>query len=133
MKVQELFLLLIVLGTVGIVVSAFPVSSGTSTDGYLEPHSVKSRIIGFGGNIHYTLEVDDDFFISFYVLNLGDTLEFIRTHEIDNLTPLISLEDVNIKEGIIPIIVPGMTPQAPAVGAATITPMELFISIIADM
>ncbi len=103
-----MFLLLIVLGAVGIVISAFPVSSGTSFDGSLEPHCVRSKIYGFGGHIHYTLEVDDDYFISIYVLNLEDTFEFIRTHEIGNLTPIISLEDVNSKEGIVPIIVPGL-------------------------
>ena len=108
MKIKSVFFFMIVIGAVGIMVSAFPVSYGTSLGGPLESHSVKGRIYGYGGDIHYALEVDNDCVVSLFFLSLADTLEYIRTHDLSNITPIYTVENVTSKDDIVPIVFPGL-------------------------
>lgn len=108
MKAQKPLMLLAALGIIVLVVSAFPISVGASLDGQLEPYHVRSRIYGFAGDVHYDLEVYNGSLISIYVLDLHDTFEFIRTHELASLTPVVSLENISSQEGIFSLIIPAM-------------------------
>lgn len=106
MKAQKPLMLLAALGIIAIVVSAFPISVGAFLEGQMEPHHVKVKMYGFAGDVHYDLEVYNGSSISIYVLDLHDSFEFIRTHELANLTPVVSLENISSQEGVFSLMIP---------------------------
>ncbi len=109
MKIGNILLVVMTLGLVLIVLGMNPYSSGIYLDERLGSGETTGMMYAFSGDAYYTLEVNDpNKSISFYVLDIRDTLSFIEHHNISSTNPVFSLRNVSKDEGLIHLDIPGV-------------------------
>ncbi|MBD3158015.1 MAG: hypothetical protein GF309_04440 [Candidatus Lokiarchaeota archaeon] len=108
MELKTIGHLLILIGISFLILSSFEfMYYNPKIEGPIDPNEAKGEIYGFAGPVGYDLRVEINETISIYVLDYENTMRFIETHDIDNVSTLVSLEDTRNCSGVFHLNMPG--------------------------
>ena len=101
--------LITLIGVALLILSSVKLSyGGDSISGRIDPNEAKGKIIGVSGTVEYSLTVEIDRMISIYVLDYENTMQFIETRDINNVSKIISIKNVGNCSDAFHLYIPGM-------------------------